>query len=335
MTHALRWLDLALLLLIWSVSTLIAQSSFYAASPHLMGPAIAADLIVTALAVHWLVGLRLGGLPSWTVAIVVLGGAALTSVLVPDQTGLVLVLAGLAELTALGVALARGRRFVSAMRTARAAGRERGDALEAGLAEALEAPRLASAVRLEIEVFWLSITGWFRKPRVPEGATAFTHHVGSSWMVVAAVLIGVSIAEGAALHVILRSTGHPNIALGLAALHVYAIIWVMGDIHGLRLRPSLVDASSLHLRVGLRWTADIHRLRILHVGHFAGEADESHLSLHVLGDPNVLLRLDAPVEVRGPFGIRRPSVWLLLQVDDPERFTAALDGSQGLRGDRH
>ena len=37
--------------------------------------------------------------------------------------------------------------------------------LEAGLAEALEAPRLASAVRLELEVLWLSLTGWFRKPK--------------------------------------------------------------------------------------------------------------------------------------------------------------------------
>ena len=48
------------------------------------------------------------------------------------------------------------------------------------------------------------------------------------------------------------------------------------------------------------------------------------LRLGVLGSPNLVLKLRSPHELHGPFGIRRRSDSLLLQVDDPDGLEAAL-----------
>jgi hypothetical protein len=44
----------------------------------------------------------------------------------------------------------------------------------------------------------------------------------------------------------------------------------------------------------------------------------------VLGQPNLWVRLEAPVEVRGLFGIRRISDMLGVAADDPEALSRAL-----------
>lgn len=325
MVHVLRCLDLVLLLAIWIISSVVARSSLYASASELMGPAIAADLLVTALLVHWLVGLRLGRLPRWTAGVVVLIGVVLTGVLIREQTSLVLLLGGLAEIAVLAVAVSRLRKLLGAARAARASGMDRADAIEIGLTTALESPRLASAVRLEAEVAWLAFGGWFHRPRFPEGTVTFTHHLESAWLHLVGVLVAVSIVEGAGLHLILTSTGHSSIAWLVTAIHLYGVMWLLGDAHGLRLHPTRVEDAHLHLRLGLRWRADIHRMRILRVRRFAGDSDDQHVSLVVAGDPNVLIQLDGPVEVRGLFGIRRRGDCLLVQVDEPTGFIEALD----------
>ena len=50
------------------------------------------------------------------------------------------------------------------------------------------------------------------------------------------------------------------------------------------------------------------------------------LKLGVLGSPNLALRLRAPAELKGPFGIRKTADVVLLQVDDPDGLARALRG---------
>ncbi|MBN2800828.1 MAG: hypothetical protein JXX28_16955 [Deltaproteobacteria bacterium] len=325
MPRTAQLLDLALLLCLWGASLLVVRAGLYAASPGVMGPAVAVDLVLTALAVHWAVGLRIGGLPGWTAGPVLLVGVALTAALVPAQTGLVLALGALAELAAGVLALSRLRVLVREARVALAEGQPRGDAVERGLAAALESPRLASAVRLEVEVIGLALIGWFRRARVPGGAVAFTHHREAGWAVLAGALIALSLVEGGALHLFLADAGYPRAALVMTALHLYGVVWVLGDLQGLRLHPSLVDGSTLRLRVGLRWRAELHLIRVRAVERVSGDPTPEDLSLVVLGSPDVRLVLDRPVEVRGLFGLRRSGARLLLQLDDVAGFIAAVD----------
>ena len=44
----------------------------------------------------------------------------------------------------------------------------------------------------------------------------------------------------------------------------------------------------------------------------------------MLGTPNLALKLHGPMELHGPFGIRKRSDTLLLQVDEPDALAAAL-----------
>lgn len=45
----------------------------------------------------------------------------------------------------------------------------------------------------------------------------------------------------------------------------------------------------------------------------------------MLGTPNLAIRLRAPLRIHGPFGIRKTAETLLLQVDDPDGLSAALE----------
>lgn len=48
------------------------------------------------------------------------------------------------------------------------------------------------------------------------------------------------------------------------------------------------------------------------------------LRLGVLGSPNLVVRLRRQIELHGPFGIRKTSDTLLLQVDEPDALESEL-----------
>ena len=111
-------------------------------------------------------------------------------------------------------------------------------------------------------------------------------------------------------------------ALASNAVHLYTVLWLIGDLRALVLRPIRVEDGKLLLRIGLRWEADIPLRQIAAVERSAPQG----LKLGVLGSPNLALRLRAPAELHGPFGIRKTADVLLLQVDDPEGLERALRG---------
>ncbi|HZR07954.1 MAG TPA: hypothetical protein VFA79_05175, partial [Myxococcales bacterium] len=95
----------------------------------------------------------------------------------------------------------------------------------------------------------------------------------------------------------------------------------IGDLRALVLRPIRVEGGKLLLRIGLRWEADVALDAIAAVDRTPGA---SGLRLGVLGTPNLVLKLRAPMRVHGPFGIRKTAETLLLQVDDPDGLARAL-----------
>jgi len=110
-----------------------------------------------------------------------------------------------------------------------------------------------------------------------------------------------------------------------AGLHLYALLWLLGDARALRNRVTRVDGHLLRLRLGLRWQADIPRAAIDSVE--IGPAPAGSLRLKILGAPNLVIRLREPTEVRGFLGISRRSNVLAVQVDDPKGLSDALEAS--------
>jgi len=107
-----------------------------------------------------------------------------------------------------------------------------------------------------------------------------------------------------------------------AAIHLYALLWFLGDARALRNRVTRIDGNTLRLRLGLRWAADIP-LRLIESVE-TGPSPVSSLRLKVLGATNLVLRLRQPIAVSGLFGITRRSSTLGVQLDDPEGLAAAL-----------
>jgi hypothetical protein len=149
------------------------------------------------------------------------------------------------------------------------------------------------------------------------------------------------VGEAIPLHFLVRRWGAVAAALSVT-LHVYTVLWLVGDLRALVLRPIRIEGGTLLLRIGLRWEADIPLAAIAAVERSGTEG----LRLGVLGSPNLVLRLrerhqcsglsasarrrgdpGASITLHGPFGIRKTSDVLLLQVDDPEGLARALSGS--------
>ena len=83
-------------------------------------------------------------------------------------------------------------------------------------------------------------------------------------------------------------------------------------------RPLRITATDLSLRVGVRWEADIPRDRIARVELLIphNESPKSDtLVAALLGQANIRLKLNGPIEVIGMYGIRRTVQEIWLTVD--------------------
>ena len=90
----------------------------------------------------------------------------------------------------------------------------------------------------------------------------------------------------------------------MTALDVYGILWLLGDYHALRLRPTTIEDGVLHLRYGLRWNVDV--------------------PLSNIAELKSGTRKGALKVARGLIGITRTIDAIAILPDEPERFEAAL-----------
>jgi hypothetical protein len=188
-------------------------------------------------------------------------------------------------------------------------------ALRDGLTDALGSSVVARAVATELSIFWYALFSWGR--RAPPGFTAYKR---AGWIAIYLAILLACVAEAIPLHFLFRRWGPLAAALSVT-VHVYTALWLIGDLRALVLRPLRIERGLLLLRIGLRWEADVPLVEIVTVER---PVKSPGLKLGVLGTPNLAIRLRQPMEVQGPFGIRRTSETLLLQVDDPEALAAAL-----------
>ena len=307
-------LDGALVAGIYLVAWAIARGPLLAAHPEVMGFGVACDLVLTAAGVHYLLGVRTGGLPVWTTSVVALVGALAVSRLVPggETFGWTVGLLVAVELALNAFVLWRLASLVRQGREARARGASVLEALEDGLAKALESRVLAAAVVTELRLVALGLGGVFR--RTPSDEDALTMHRESGLIAIVAVLLFLSPAEMILVHWLVESWLGSWPAWVVTGLSAYSMLWLWGDAQAVRLHPTRVVDGALKLRVGLRWRVDIPLDDVVAVER-TDEAAE--LDVSVIGEPNLVLHLAEPVTVHGPLGITREASSLSMFVDDP------------------
>ncbi len=288
-----------------TVELAVVASQGFARHPQIFSAAVAFDLVAVPALLAWLTG----ALRPWTAAMV---GAALAGSLLPGVQ--MRWLTAPAELLVVGLVLRK---------VLQSRGQRSGDLIER-LREALPDTLATRVAITEITILWYGLFSWRTKP-----GPGFTAHKRAGLVAIDAVLILAVLAEAIPFHFWL----HGGWRFGVGVLHAYSILWFLGDLQALRLRPFTIEGGALHLRIGLRWEARIPLSSIA----FAGAPDSINqrsindspaeaapLSIGVIGSPNLVLRFTEPQTLRRVFGLERRATSIALLVDDPDGLVAAI-----------
>jgi hypothetical protein len=288
-------------------SVVLASAPLYSTHPAAVRAGVIFDLCAMPALFWWLLAVRPGTFRPRTIARVVVVSIALCALLFGREVRL---LAVPIELALMYIAYTSIRGALQARGSADAA-----TALRRGLADALGDHPASRAVASELSVLWYALFSWGRT--APDGFSAYKR---AGWTAIYVAIGMASIGEGLAIHFLVRRFG-PLASLASLALHLYFVLWLLGDLRALHLRRIQVEHGVLHLRLGLRWEAEIP-LRLIESVQRGGAAQGRRLG--VLGSPNLAVKLREPVVLHGLLGIRRTSDSLLLQVDEPDALMAAL-----------
>ena len=170
----------------------------------------------------------------------------------------------------------------------------------------------------------------FRRRSQSNPNDSYTMHRRAGYL---SILVGLSLVvlvETAAVHMLVRQWSS-TAAWILTGLSVYALVWLIGDYRAIVGRPIRVTATHLHMRLGVRWEADIPRPSIARAHLLRPDTDKpcgDTLVLAVLGRPNLSVELKEPVEVTGMYGFRRQVRNLWLCADEPVRLCSALSSTE-------
>jgi hypothetical protein len=126
-------------------------------------------------------------------------------------------------------------------------------------------------------------------------------------------------AEGIGMHLLLAQWS-AKAAWAWTALDLWAVIWLLGDYHALRLKRSFIDDEVFHLQFGVRWSLTIPLDNIASIEELHGEWKKRKdvLKIAILDEPRWLLTLREPMTARGLAGIRKTVTALALRPDDDD-----------------
>jgi hypothetical protein len=300
------------------------HSGAFARHPDAVAAAVAFDLTATATLLGWFTLVRTGASGAVTLAAVFAAGAAMASRLLASGSRPWLVaLVGLGEAVFLGSLAWRAARLTRAWR-AKGRGLPPEDALREVAREALGPSRVVEALATEAAILWLALASWGRAPDVPAGWRAFTLHRRSGLGAVAFAIALAGVGEIIGTHLLVAQWS-ARWAWVATAAGLYGLVWLAGDFRAVVLRPVLLSADALVIRVGLRWRVSVPlaAVRAVCLGTDA-RGHPGALRLSPIGPPALYVHLSAPVEVAGLFGLRRRTDLLGLRVDDPEGLAEAL-----------
>ena len=276
------------------------------------------DLSVTAALALYVIAVRRGHLPRWTVLVTVTLGLAIGRLVLGHRAGgVVMTTAAAIELAMIGLTIVGARRAVQRWRTTR--GAPRLERVDAALRAVGMPGRVARVVATEITLLTFAVTGW----RAPvRSATRFTVHRVNGWAMFAGVLVFLTVVETAVAHIAIAAFASPTAAWVVSALSSYGVIWLLGDLHALRHGGVVVTDDGLELALGVRWTGRIPWSAIASIERGTpGENEPGVVDASILG-ANVVVELRTPCELVGILGRRRIATRVALSIDDADAFTS-------------
>lgn len=321
----------AAIAVIYAIETVAVRSAAFVRHPQLYAGAVAFDLTIFVPLLYWATVVR-RGLARWSTVVGVflasLIGARL--VLPVGQAGMLVwerLLVAPVELGIIGYVVVKVRRTTRAMRGSPNV-LDVPERIAMALRDAFPNPMVERALGSELTLMYFALASWRRKPHVPAGSIAFTYHMKSGIVGLLSALLGTAVVELFVVHLLIH-TRAPRLAWALAASSALGIVWLLGFIRSLVLRPVLVSDAEVVVRSGAAWTLAIPRSAIARVeGGRALKAPSKRAPEHLQGtpvvQPNLLLTLGEPLEAQGLYGRRKLVRTVSIRLDDAERFRTTL-----------
>jgi hypothetical protein len=313
---------------IYAVALLVVARMPQVARPEILAGAVLLDLAVVVPLVYFLLFLRGTNWPVGLMPVFLLSLVGASLVLPGDQRQFLpraRLLALPAELGLVAFLLWRVRQIFAGLRTSGAEA-DVLDRLYQSFCQVLPNQRLASVLAYEFSVLYYGLFCWRRRP-MEVGRHSFSYHHKSGYGALIFTLMFVSVVEIVGMHLVVRLWSD-TVAWVLSALGVYAVLWMAGDYHAVRLRPMVATDDALLVRVGLRWSVSISYTQIEQVQQRGKESlskrAPGYLNAALLREPQVVLVLREPVRARGPYGIEKEVRRVGLAVDDADRLRAVL-----------
>lgn len=258
------------------------------------------------------------------------------------ELGLGRILAAVAGLAIIGEIFAYGFLVAKLKQTIRTTHIEQqaGFSLPTAIATAAEkvfgalpiVPVLRLAVFEVAQLYHLTV-GWF-VPRRPPGAHTFTYHRrrDETLMIAFSLII---VIEAVPVHAVVHHYS-PLTAWILTGLHVYSLMWTLGDLAASRQRPFTLSGSKLRLSQGL-WREVVVELANIQAvidarqavtEPAAGTEDDTDTRAAFGSRHDVTLELHEPIAVRGLMGGKPGVTTVRLALDEPEELLEALAVAQ-------
>ncbi|QNE07824.1 hypothetical protein H4O24_19965 (plasmid) [Croceicoccus marinus] len=231
------------------------------------------------------------------------------------------------------VAIVLGHVAWATVRASRAINGGGGDRKERLVSAASELfpPALIRLAAAELTVLHMALFRWGGPADVPANARAFAYHKHLTPM--CATLLILSAIEIAVYHLLV---GHwsRTATLVMFVLSDVGFVYLVGLIKSFRFRPVLLTPEGVRVRAGFLIDQLVPLDAIVAVeGGFTGEEvrDPATLNAALLAWPNIMLRLNRPLDRRSLLKTRSPAVRVAFRLDDPELFMRLLAWRLGQR----
>ena len=173
----------------------------------------------------------------------------------------------------------------------------------------------------------------FRRPKVPAGAEGFSYH--QPILAIMIVFIVVSVVEVVVVDRIVSRWTY--IRIPLLIISIWGLVWMLGFLFGMLVRPHSVGADGIRVRYGsevdipVAWN-DIHSVirgkQAVQDKQPKVTIDDNGvatLHLRIQNETNIEVQLVRPVPLKLPHGTETIST-VKLYADDPKRFMDAVRG---------
>jgi len=185
---------------------------------------------------------------------------------------------------------------------------------------------MVATVARELSLFYYALFSWWLKPEVPSGAEAYSVHRKSTDPLVLWVLLGLSVLEIAALHLILRHWSH-TIAWALSGLGILGLLFILGTLRAMQLKPALVTSTEIFLSLGLMRSIRAPIASVSEIARHSSAVRKARevLRTSLIEPPNVLVRFASPVRAETLYGGARLVTSVAAFLDSPDAFIAAVE----------